>query len=123
MLATLEPTDPHKRHAIGHDESSLVVDVAEGLITLAFHDAVDAGDTDIIALAAYNPTVNGCNCLRERKHVDVDTKNIGARWIDLRHTCSPLDCFHSDQRFGEPEHAFVPDLCLWEKPTHFLLVQ
>ena len=48
---------PDERHAVGRDETGVVVDVAEPVVAPALHHAVHAGDADVAARIFRDPAV------------------------------------------------------------------
>lgn len=50
-FVTGQASHPDHGHAVGSGEERAVVDLAEGVVGLGFHDAMNAGDADVAALA------------------------------------------------------------------------
>jgi hypothetical protein len=52
---------PHQRHPIGRDESSLLVNLPQRGITIALDDTVDAGHADVARRSLGYPTADRRN--------------------------------------------------------------
>lgn len=72
--------EPHHGHAIGGGEEGAVVDEAEGVIGLGFHDAMDAGDADIPACAGADRIGEGLEGGVQVEDGDADAQDIDSRW-------------------------------------------
>jgi len=52
------------------------VNIVQALVAPAPHDAVDAGDADVIAGALADPALNRCDSVVQVDGTDTDTKNV-----------------------------------------------
>src|SRR5690348_13490012 len=76
IFITGKPQQPNHRHPVRRYHTRLIMDASDCLVALALHDAMDAGDADVLAGIFGKPLVNNREGTFKINGADTNAQNV-----------------------------------------------